>query len=199
MRGKKQDLRVEAVRQRESLPFSEACARSQLIQEAAIYFAPYLSADSVALYSALGNEVSTDKIRDHAFRTGKSVYYPGLAEEPHPNLIRAQSSGDLKPGRYGILEPAGEKALLISGQEGLVIFVPGLYFDRYGRRLGRGRGWYDRLLRGLGKGVTFIALAYEFQILEEVPVEPMDVSVHHIITERRIIDCRDPEAVGLNS
>ena len=198
MRGKKQDLRLEAVRQRESLSPSEVHARSQLIQEATVRFAPYRGARAVALYSPIGNEVATDNIRDHAFMTGKSVYYPRIAETDHPALIRVQSAKDLKPGRYGILEPAGDQGLP-GGEECLVVFLPGLSFDLEGHRLGRGKGWYDRLLAGLKKGATLIALAYEFQVVDGVPVEALDRRVHYIITESRIIDCRMRVAVGLGS
>ncbi len=198
MRGKKQDLRLEAVRQRESLSPSEVHARSQLIQQTTVRFAPYRSARAVALYSPIGNEVATDNIRDHAFMTGKSVYYPRIAEADHPALIRVQSAQDLKPGRYGILEPVGDQNLP-GGAESLAVFLPGLSFDLKGYRLGRGRGWYDRLLAGLKKGATLIALAYEFQVVDDVPVEALDRRVHYIITESRIIDCRMRVAVGLGS
>ena len=77
------------------------------------------------------------------------------------------------------------------GDAGLVVFVPGVAFDCNGNRLGRGTGWYDRLLGGLDARVPRIALAYEFQLLEEVPVEPGDLPVHAIVTEKRVIACGD--------
>jgi 5-formyltetrahydrofolate cyclo-ligase len=76
-------------------------------------------------------------------------------------------------------------------EEGLIVFVPGLAFDLHGNRLGRGKGWYDRALASLGGQARFIALAFEFQIVDEVPTDSWDRKVHHIITERRIIDCGD--------
>jgi len=194
MKGKKQDLRIEAARQRESLPPSEVHSRSQMIQEAAIRFAPYLAARAVALYSPIGNEVFTGRIRDHAFETRKFVYYPGHGDTQRPILIRVQSVGDLQPGRYGILESAGDQSVPVGGQEGLAVFVPGLSFDLWGHRLGRGKGWYDRLLRDLRGRATFIALAYEFQIVDNVPVDALDQRVQHIITESRMIDCRDVDS-----
>jgi len=75
------------------------------------------------------------------------------------------------------------------GDVGLAVFVPGVAFDRAGNRLGRGTGWYDRFLAGLDACVPRIALAYEFQLLEEVPVEQGDLPVHTVVTENRVIAC----------
>jgi 5-formyltetrahydrofolate cyclo-ligase len=70
-----------------------------------------------------------------------------------------------------------------------MVFIPGLAFDLEGNRLGRGRGFFDRFLKRLGERVPYVALAYDFQIMEGLPVEKWDERVHHIITEKRIIDC----------
>jgi 5-formyltetrahydrofolate cyclo-ligase len=103
------------------------------------------------------------------------------------------SEADLVPGRYGIREPVGDQPLPHRGDGGLAVFVPGVAFDRNGNRLGRGKGWYDRLLAGLDARVPRIALAYEFQLLEEVPVERGDLPVHTIVTEKRVIACGSME------
>jgi 5-formyltetrahydrofolate cyclo-ligase len=85
----------------------------------------------------------------------------------------------------------GDKTMTKREHEGLVVFVPGLAFDLQGHRLGRGRGWYDRVLSLLGGGSKVVALAYEFQIIKELPAERWDQRVRHIISEKRIIDCPD--------
>lgn len=162
-----------------------------MIQERVLRFSPYLFSSSVALYGPIGREVATEQIRDDALKSHKKLFYPKLGDGENLALIRVESAGELKPGRYGILEPIGEKAMAKEDQERLVVFVPGLAFDSQGNRLGRGKGWYDRVLKLLGDGPTFVALAYELQIVEQVPAKEWDRKVHHIITERRIIDCGD--------
>jgi 5-formyltetrahydrofolate cyclo-ligase len=77
---------------------------------------------------------------------------------------------------------------------GLIVFVPGVAFDTRGQRLGRGKGWYDRLLRQLGGNTVFVGLGYEFQIVEEVPTESWDEKVHYVVTEERVIDCAETSA-----
>lgn len=191
MREKKHRLRARALLRRESLPTSELGLRNQLIQERVLHFSPYLLSAAVALYSPIGNEVRTEGIRDDALAAGKKVFYPRLGSEGNLDLVRVESAGELREGRYGILEPTGDKIMTKQDQQGLVVFVPGLAFDLQGNRLGRGKGWYDRVLEKLREGAKFVALAYEFQLVEEVPAEGWDRRVHQIITERRIIDCGD--------
>ena len=197
MGGKKQTLRTAALLRRDSLTTAELALWGHLIQERVLHFSPYLVSRSVALYSPVGNEVATEEIRDHALKVRKKLFYPKLGRGENLALVQVESASELKPGRYGILEPTGEKIITKEGQERLVVFVPGLAFDLQGNRLGRGKGWYDRVLELLGKGSRLIALAYEFQIVEQVPTERWDRKVHHIITERRIVDCGDiPSRTG---
>lgn len=187
----KQTLRIRALHQRDSLLTSEVSLWSRLIQERVLHFPPYLLSRSVALYSPIGNEVATEEIRDHALRVSKKLFYPRLGRGENLGLAQVESADELKPGRYGILEPQGKKFVKPADLEGMVVFVPGVAFDLRGNRLGRGKGWYDRTLKLLGEGPRLVALAYEFQIVGDLPAEGWDRRVHQIITERRIIDCGD--------
>jgi 5-formyltetrahydrofolate cyclo-ligase len=178
-----------SLRRRDSLGAAECRLWSHRIQQRVLRFFPYLWSRSVALYSPIGKEVATEQIRNHALRSGKKVFYPRLGDGGRPVLARVESAGELRPGRYGILEPTGTRLITAEDQERCVVFIPGLAFDTRGNRLGRGKGWYDRALEALEEGVVFVALAFEFQVLERVPAERWDRRVHHIITERRIIVC----------
>jgi 5-formyltetrahydrofolate cyclo-ligase len=189
MREKKQSLRVDALVKRESLAVSHARSLGHLIQERVLRFPLYLASSTVALYSPIGNEVATDEIRDHALGAGKKVFYPKVAGGGDFSLIRVRSAVDLAPGRYGILEPGGSEAITAQDEQALVVFAPGLAFDIHGRRLGRGKGGYDRILGRLAGRVKCVALAYECQIVEDLPTDSWDQRVHYIITERRTIDC----------
>lgn len=188
---KKNSLRASALLRRDSLSASELALWNHLIQERILHFSPYLVSHAVALYSPIGNEVATGEIRDHALKARKKLFYPKLGRGENLDLVQVESPEELKPGRYGILEPTGDKILTKQDQEELVVFVPGLAFDLQGNRLGRGKGWYDRVLGLLAERVRLVALAYEFQVVKELPAERWDRKIHHIITERRIIDCGD--------
>ena len=189
MGNSKNTLRTRASHLRDSLSASEIILKSRRIQETVLRFPPYLRSRAVALYSPTGNEVATEEIREHALKTGKKLFYPKLGAEADLRLVQVKGQGDLRPGRYGILEPTGDRIMTKQDEEGLVVLVPGLAFDLSGNRLGRGKGWYDRVIAALGEGVRLVALAFEFQIVEELPAEMWDQKVHHIITERRVVDC----------
>ncbi len=189
MREKKHSLRAAALAQRSLLSRSESLARSRLIQAQALQFPPYLLRRSVALYNPIQNEVETGEIRDHALVTGKNVFFPRFGLKDSLELIKIESETEFSQGRFGVLEPTGERRLAGRDQEELVVFVPGVAFDLSGNRLGRGKGWYDRLIKELGEAIL-VALAYDFQIVDQVPAEEWDQRVHYVITERSVVDCR---------
>lgn len=192
MGEKKCALRAACLSQRSTLSTAECLSRSRLIQSRVLQFALYLVSRSVALYSPIQNEVGTDEIRDHAFKEGKKVFFPRVGQTNTLKLIQVGSRAELKVGPLGILEPTGEKQLSDRDVDGLVVFVPGVVFDSKGNRLGRGRGWYDRVLRRLDGKATTVALAYEFQVVDDVPAEEWDQKVHYVVTESKVIDCRQP-------
>lgn len=189
MREEKQKLRAQSLLERESLPRDELSRRSRLIQLKALDCPPYLGARTVVLYSPMGNEVATEAIRDHALGLNKKLFYPKVGRDKDLGLIQIRAAEELQPGTAGILEPTGDRPLTAADTARLVVFVPGVAFDLDGNRLGRGWGWYDRVLSPLHDKGTLVALAYEFQVLERVPAERWDQRVHYIITEKRIIEC----------
>jgi 5-formyltetrahydrofolate cyclo-ligase len=176
-------LRTVASSRRSALSQKDVLSRSRLIQARVCQFPEYLSSQSIALYASIQNEVRTDKIRDHALRQGKRVFYPVLRTGGTTQLIRLESAGKLSVGPFGILEPSGEEKLPDVWQEDLFIVVPGLAFDLNGHRLGRGKRF--------GKNAVAAALAYDCQIVDQVPVEPWDERVAYIFTETKRIDCRE--------
>jgi len=193
MRQSKEMIRAGLLARRSLLAEVEVLAWSTRIQATALQFPPYVNSRSLALYSSIQNEVATDLIRNHALIAGKQVFFPQMGRESLA-LVQIESVSDLSKGRFGILEPIGGRPCSSRSRQELVVFVPGVAFDSEGRRLGRGKGWYDRLIREL-KEAIWVGLAYDFQIVEEVPTDAWDQKVHYVISERRIIDCRPmPEA-----
>ena len=186
---KKRALRNATLARRHWLSHSEWLRSSRLIQATALQLPAYLASRTVALYSPVQNEVSTDALFVHAIAEGRKVLYPRLESGFCLVLIQVDSVSDLRPGRFGILEPNGVAVLSETDHEGLIVFVPGVAFDPRGGRLGRGKGWYDRLLKRLGDNAVFVGLGYEFQVVEEVPTDSWDQNVHYVVTEERVIDC----------
>jgi 5-formyltetrahydrofolate cyclo-ligase len=110
--------------------------------------------------------------------------YDADADRYEACQIRDEST-DLCLGRFGIREPTGDCGRISINRLDLIL-VPGLAFDLHGRRLGRGKGYYDQLLavsRGRSCGVAF-----DEQIVREVPVEPHDALVNCILTPTQWIE-----------
>lgn len=189
----KQSLRVRARLRREAISSSELLNWNRAIADRVLCLPIYLRSKSVALYSPIGNEVDTSLICDHARGRGMRLFYPKLYGE-ELRLAQVESCEDLQDGTMGFREPVGTSWLTLDDHEGLLLFVPGLAFDLHGNRLGRGGGWYDRVLARLGKAVKRVGLAYESQIMERLPVEAWDQKVHQIVTEKRVVDCGDLES-----
>ncbi len=96
----------------------------------------------------------------------------------------------MAPGPYGLLEPLASAPEV--GAEAIdVMILPGLAFDRQGRRLGYGGGYYDEAagrLRAAGRGFL-VGVAYDFQIVDDCPAGAADVGVDCVVTERRVVRC----------
>ena len=185
----RQGLRIGALVRRRTLAPVDCFSWSDSIQLTALKLVEYRSARTVALYSPVQNEVDTSAILSDALKWGKKVFYPKLSLTGTTGFARIRSAAELVVGRYGVLEPAGREVLTPADSDRLIVFIPGLLFDRQGHRLGRGGGWYDRVLNGLGNRGFFVGLAYEIQLVDDLPAESWDQRVHFLITEKNQIDC----------
>ena len=146
-------------------------------------FPRYATARSVIGYIADENEVPTATLLEDAARDGRTVYLPLTAG----GLVRWRPGDGLSVGRGGVREPA--RATPEDPETPAVALLPVVAWDRYGVRLGRGGGFYDRLFAALTRGITRVGLAYEFQECSELPRDPWDVSLDFVITERRMVRC----------
>ena len=90
---------------------------------------------------------------------------------------------ELRPGRYGVLEPPAQAAV-IRPEEGDLVLVPGVAFDRAGNRLGRGQGFYDRAFPASApRPPLLIGVAYQIQLVDAVPHAETDRRVDAVVTE----------------
>ena len=103
---------------------------------------------------------------------------------PRPSLH--DFDAELATGKFGILEPKPGAVRLTALDRIDAVLVPGLAFDETGNRLGRGLGHFDRLLRQTSGAK--IALAFDFQVLDEVPAETHDARMDFIVTETRVVN-----------
>ncbi|MDB4950250.1 MAG: 5-formyltetrahydrofolate cyclo-ligase [Gemmatimonadetes bacterium] len=145
------------------------------------------AARTLLLFASLPGEVETAEIAAEAVGRGIVVTYPRCLPETRELALHAVAApGELVPGAYGIREPDALVCPLVSAAEVDVVLVPGLAWDRAGRRLGRGAGYYDRLFALPAFRAFRCGLFFAAQELHEVPVDAWDVAMDAVVTEREV-------------
>ncbi|MEQ9617898.1 MAG: 5-formyltetrahydrofolate cyclo-ligase [Deltaproteobacteria bacterium] len=142
---------------------------------------------SIALYYPFRKEVTTRQIFYKSLESGKKVYFPRV-NGTSLSFHRVDRLDQLEAGRFGIPEPRPGSFSIEPEKLDLVV-VPGVAFDSGGRRLGYGKGYYDRYLPRIPSRKR-IALAFGIQIVESVPAGEGDQGVGLVVTEFGIIFCR---------
>ena len=189
MLAEKRRLRALLRQRRRALSARDVEENSQRITARLCAQAMFHQARQVLLYSPDENEVETEGLWRAAYRRGIAVYYPRVTTDKREvEFVGRHDNETLIPGVFDILVPAGEDLLTSAARTDLVL-IPGVGFDQAGHRLGRGRGYYDRALRGVLAGALRVGLAHEFQVVSHVPVDPHDERVAYIVTEERLIAC----------
>jgi 5-formyltetrahydrofolate cyclo-ligase len=144
------------------------------------------AAAHVMLFASLPSEPDTAPIFDALHAAGKRISMPLV----HPGtgaltVHEVRDADELVAGTFGILEPDPARCPVVQPDTINVVAVPGLAFDRRGHRLGRGRGFYDRFLPSTN--ATTLGLFFATQERDPIPVEPHDVPLDAILTERELI------------
>jgi len=185
----KEKIRKELIEKRKKLTFDEVNSKSSEIKKRLFELDEFKHSQTVLFYVSYGNEVRTHEIIKECLEK-KEVIVP-ISDKENRSLIlsKLENWKNLEVGSYGILEPKKDKIKEISIENIDLIIIPGVGFDESGRRIGHGKGYYDNLLKRATK-ISNIGLAYEFQIVKKIPIEPHDLPVKKIVTEKRVINCK---------
>ena len=144
---------------------------------------------NIFIYIGFGSEINTSIYIKEFLEMGKNIYVPRVKKGSRiMEAIKIDNLEDLTENKYGILEPSDEKKA-VSGEILDLIILPGVAFDEKGSRLGYGGGFYDIFLQNNAKDVIKVALAYEFQILDSIPLEDHDIKANYLITDKKSIKC----------
>ncbi len=143
-------------------------------------------AHRIMIYYSVRNEVVTTGIIQKLLENDKTVALPICIADRNLRAGLITSCDQLVSAKFGLFEPKPDSETIAPEQLELII-VPGLAFDIYGHRLGQGAGYYDRFLTRAFNAVI-IGLAYDFQVLSEIPTEKHDVAIDAIITPTRVIE-----------
>jgi len=167
-----------------SIAPEQAAAASEDLRKHLLGSPYWQQAQRILMFYPLNDEPDIAPLLELALVAGKTIALPrynsslGVYEAA---LIRNLTE-DLVPGRFGVREPSPNCPALPLNQLDLTL-VPGIAFDASGRRLGRGKGFYDRLLPGT-TGMT-LGLAFDWQESDALPTEPHDVELNAVLTPTR--------------
>ena len=155
-----------------------AAAASESIRTSIPSLPRWQEARTLAAYAALPGEPD---LRPFDWGQSKTLLLPRVDGEI---LVfhRVHDTTQLKPGAFGVLEPDPAQCPIADPATAGIIFVPGVAFTPDGHRLGRGRGYYDRLLSTLPESVLRVGVCFASQLVTALPDEPHDESVDLVLS-----------------
>ena len=183
----KEEIRKEIKEKRMKQSEEENRKKSKKIKEKLFALKEYKKAETILFYISYDGEVFThDMIHESFYK--KNIVVPVSNKDNFTlTLSHLKNLEELSIGNYNILEPRVEKIRKTNIKDIDLLIVPGVAFDKKCNRMGHGKGYYDRLLENVK--IPIIGLAFEFQIIDEIPVEKHDKPIDIIITEKRLIKC----------
>jgi 5,10-methenyltetrahydrofolate synthetase len=179
--GRKKVIRKQVFAARKAHTDQQIDDWSRKIAETVTALPEYSNSRRILAYADYNHEVMTKYIIEAAWNDGKEVAVPKVVGQDMV-FYKLTDFAQLEKGYFGIPEPA--RGEIVQWEEALMI-MPGVAFDRQNHRVGYGGGFYDRFLEK-HPYITRVAVAFEFQMMSEVPVEPTDISPEIIVTEKEI-------------
>ena len=180
----KDQLRIEIEKKRRTLTSNGLKTTSSAVIERFQSLEVFQTSKIIGLYKAIGGEVSVEPLFSECWKLGKRTCIPLFNEETRLyEMAEIEESTPFRIGHYGIQEPIAASLLEIKKID--LMAVPGVAFDFYGNRLGRGGGYYDRILAELC-GIS-IGVAFDFQVFSDIPRENHDKPVDFVITETKFL------------
>lgn len=182
----KTSVRKKILAKRNSITKKFVNEASKKIYKRLINTSEYNNAKTIMFYVSKDNEVETRSMIEDTIKKSKKICVPKtdrLNHKLHPVMIKDMDS-DLELSHFGLHEPRLDRGKLVSITKIDLIITPGIAFDRDGYRLGWGKGYYDRFLENTGN-IPKIGLAFDFQIIPQLPRDSHDIPVDIVITEKR--------------
>ncbi|MBU5255038.1 5-formyltetrahydrofolate cyclo-ligase [Tissierella praeacuta] len=186
----KKILRKKILQKRAELSTENIVNYSNIIENKLYKMDYYKNAKTIMSFISFGDEIITHEIIKNSIKNGKSVVVPiTIPETKELKVSKILDFSELEIGYYNILTPKKDFLRFIDFNTIDLVLVPGVVFARDGYRVGYGGGYYDRFLSKFKEKVNTIGLAFDLQIVEEVPKDSFDIPVDFIITEKETINC----------
>ncbi len=155
--------------------------KSTCIQQNCLLIPEFKTARKIMIYNDADKEPATSSLLEECLRTGKTACMPQI-QGNELRIIEVTKQTKFRRGTFNLREPEGNE---IPPSELELIFIPLIAFDRKKNRIGRGKGYYDRLLKKTN--ATKAGVGYSELEVKEIPAEQHDVKMDIIITEMEII------------
>jgi 5-formyltetrahydrofolate cyclo-ligase len=190
IKDQKKLIRTSILEKRNSLTPQQIKEAEQLIINNLMKLNEFIQSQNIFCYLSFRSEVPTKGIIAHCQQQGKNLYIPLCVNETKEMILSLYDHEvKLAASNYGVQEPTKE-TIKIANREILdIAIMPGAVFDTRGYRIGYGAGYYDKFFAHTNKKIYKIALAFSFQIIDEVPADDFDIPVDCIVTEQGIIMC----------
>ncbi len=185
----KSQIREEIAEKFAALSANEIAEKTKAIENRLFDFANFLESKIALLYVNNKHEVLTANILKRAYIYNKIVVLPVYNSENFEMELKKVDNleKDLNPGPRDILQPDESRCKVVPIDKIDIAIIPAVALDEKGGRIGSGNGYYDRLIPRLAITTRKVALAFEEQIIPQVPIESHDKHVDIIITENRVI------------
>ncbi len=180
---KKEDIRSRIKAHKALLSDAERRSAASSVFAMLEQTAAFMMADRILLYHSLPDELSTIDFIDKWH--GRKHFFLPRVNGVNLDILPYDKSR-LQYGAFQIEEPTGDDVRDIADIE--LVVVPAVAFDRHGNRVGRGRGYYDRLLSTTS--ATKIGVGYDFQLVDDVECDAHDVPVDMVITQSEVVIVR---------
>jgi 5-formyltetrahydrofolate cyclo-ligase len=186
---RKRSIRRSIRAARRKLSEAERLTRSRRVWERVTALSCYQHARVVLGYMAFDDEVLTDGLMQHAMASGKQIVLPMVLSDRQGMALYVieDLERDVATGYRGILEPQPPRTHPVAPESLDLALIPGVAFDLRGGRLGFGAGFYDRFLSRLPWDMPTLGLAFDFQVIPRLPLQPHDMLLNAIVTESRVI------------
>lgn len=189
LREKRAELREQVEKELDGLSAKEKKAMLEQIETRLFEFANFLESRIALLYISGRREVDTAGILRRSYRMNKLIVLPAAANNPSDlRLMKIDNpETDLKPGADGLLAPNPDRCRVVPIDSIDIAIIPGMVFDEKGGRIGTHGGFFNKLIGKLPATTRKVSLAFEKQIVAQVPMESGDRFVDIIISDQRII------------
>lgn len=180
----KKELRKYIRTVKSTVPFCEKLDRSYSIMDKVEQLSVFVDAQTVLLYWSMDDEVQTHAFVEKWYES-KTILLP-CVDGDDLLLRRFEGRQCMKSGdQFGIAEPVGDVFTNLDDID--LIVVPGVAFDQNKNRMGRGRGFYDRLLKSTPNACK-VGVAFDFQMVPSVPFDFFDVKMDKVVSENLIVE-----------